>query len=85
MNFELRHTVADDTIHFKGGISMGEILRLKMSPSDRMFINSHATSASHHLMILQLLFYLEEERLKNEHPSINRPVAQEHDDPSQPA
>jgi hypothetical protein len=85
MNFESLRTVHDDTIHFKGSISMGEILRLEMSPFDRMFVDSHATSASHHLMILQLLFYLEEERLKNEHPSINRPVAQEHDDPAQPA
>jgi hypothetical protein len=85
MNFQARHTVADDTIHFNGSISMGEILRLRMSPVERSIVGSNPTSASHHLMILQLLFYLEEERLKNEHTSINRPVAQEHDDPAQQA
>jgi hypothetical protein len=85
MNFEARHTVADDTIHFNGSISMGEILRLRMSPFDRMVVESNPTSASHHLMILQLLFYLEEERLKNEYTSIDRPVAQEHHGTAQPA
>jgi len=84
MKFEVRYDIHEDVVRFKGELSMSEVVQLKMTSYERRLVETHHNCASDHLAVLGMIFNIYEETMKNEHTSIDRPMAQEHDDPAQP-